>query len=247
MNPSAHHPLGFRSTNHLGRFGRLVADSAALASLGYVSTVGVAWLRYGHASAGRAEENDALLDRFMPTYEIVERHHVRVAAPAELTLAAAAESDLQASTIVRTIFKARELVLGADPASTQRPRGLLAEVKSLGWSVLAEVPGREIVVGAVTQPWLPNVVFQGLPADAFKAFSEPSYVKIAWTLRADPVTPTESIYRTETRAVTTDAVSRSKFRWYWARFSPGIVVIRRAMLSVVRQEAERRARAALKA
>jgi hypothetical protein len=51
--------------------------------------------------------------------------------------------------------------------------------------VLAEVPGREVVVGAVTQPGYSNVVFRPLPPEEFIAFREPDYVKIVWTLRAD--------------------------------------------------------------
>jgi len=66
-------------------------------------------------------------------------------------------------------------------------------------------------------------------------------VKIVWTLRADPVGQSESIFRTETRATTTDRTARTKFRWYWARFSPGIVLIRRVMLRLLKREAERRA------
>ena len=30
-------------------------------------------------------------------------------------------------------------------------------------------------------------MFRSVPADEFAAFDEPDYVKIAWTLRADPV------------------------------------------------------------
>ncbi len=120
-------------------------------------------------------------------------------------------------------------------------RGLVAVTKELGWGVLAEVPGHEIVMGAVTQPWNANVVFRGLPPDEFAAFNEPGYVKIVWTLRADAVSDTTSIARTETRAIATDAEARRKFRWYWARFSPGIVLIREISLRLVKKEAERRA------
>jgi hypothetical protein len=84
-------------------------------------------------------------------------------------------------------------------------------------------------------------VFRPLPPDEFAAFDEPGYVKIVWTLRADPVGPHDSVFRTETRAVTTDAAARRKFRWYWARFSPGIGLIRQLSLGPVRREAERRA------
>jgi hypothetical protein len=97
-------------------------------------------------------------------------------------------------------------------------------------------------MGAVTKPWEANVTFRALPPEEFAAFNEPGYVKIAWTLRADPVAPLSSVFRTETRAVATDRTARSKFRRYWALLSPGIIVIRWMMLGPVKAEAERRAR-----
>jgi hypothetical protein len=115
-------------------------------------------------------------------------------------------------------------------------------MQSLGWGVLAAVPGREIVVGAVTRPWEANVTFRALPPDQFATFSEPGYVKIAWTLRAEPIGPTESIFRTETRAIATDPAARAKFRRYWSFLSPGIIVIRWAMLRPLKRDAEQRDR-----
>jgi hypothetical protein len=112
---------------------------------------------------------------------------------------------------------------------------------SLGWRVLAEVPGRELVVGAVTLPWEANVKFHGLSPGEFAAFNEPGYVKIVWTLRADPIGASESVFRTETRAIATDASARATFRRYWSLLSPGIIVIRWVMLEPVKREAERRA------
>ncbi len=150
--------------------------------------------------------------------------------------------DLEDSHVIRAIFRGRELLLGADAGKKRQVRGLVAVTKALGWGVLAEEPGHEIVMGAVTQPWNANVVFRSLPPDEFAAFNEAGYVKIVWTLRADAVSDTTSIARTETRAIATDAESRRKFRWYWARFSPGIVLIREISLRLVKKEAERRAR-----
>jgi hypothetical protein len=210
----------------------------------YGTYVGITWHRYGNVSAPNAEDKDPLLDRFMPAYEIAERHQIRVAAPAAVTLDAARNIDLQASPVVRTIIRAREIVLGATPDDRQRPRGLLAETQALGWGVLAEVPEREVVVGAVTKPWEANVTFRALPADRFAAFNEPGYVKIAWTIRADAINATESIFRTETRAIATDQSARSRFRRYWSVLSPGIIIIRWALLAPVKREAERRVRQA---
>ena len=162
-------------------------------------------------------------------------------APADITFAAACEMDVLQSPIIRAIFKTREVLLGSEPDTAVRPRGLLASTTSMGWGVLAEVPGREVVMGAVTQPWQANVTFRALPPDEFAAFNEPGYVKIAWTLRADPIGATQSIFRTETRALATNAVARTKFRRYWSFLSPGIIAIRRIMLTPVKADAERRA------
>ena len=256
----------------------------------YASYVGMTWLRYGHPAPAGADDVDPLLDQFMPVCEVAERHHIRIAAPAEVTFAAACEQDLMALPVARAIFKAREVLLGSQPAkgtaldissepsagcqsllarfarlgplcgsrrvrnsrnephsgpdSAAHPRGLLALTKSLGWGVLAEVPGREVVMGAVTQPWKANVVFRSLPPHEFAAFDEPDYVKIVWTLRADPIGADASIFRTETRAVATDSTARAKFRRYWSFLSPGIILIRWASLNPLRADAERRRRPA---
>lgn len=221
----------------------LKSAACTLAAAGgtYAGYAAVTWLRYGHVAAAGADDADPLLDRVMPIYEVAERHHIRVAAPAEVTFAAACEQNLMALPMVRAIVKAREVALGAEPDAAARPRGLLALTKSIGWGVLAEVANREVVMGAVTRPWNANVVFRPLAPDEFIAFDEPDYVKIAWTLRADAIGPRQSIFRTETRVETTDAGAREKFRWYWARFSPGIVLIRWLSLGPTRRDAERRA------
>jgi len=191
------------------------------------------------------DERDDLLDRFMPHYEVVERHRIRVSAPADVTFAAACDQDLFAMPLVRLIVSARERILGATPAARPQSRGLLAATRSLGWGELAAVAGREIVMGAVTRPWEPNVIFHALPPDQFAAFAEPGFVKIAWTLRADPVDDSASIFRTETRAVATDPIARARFRRYWAFVSPGVRLIRRLSLRPLKRVAERRARTAL--
>jgi hypothetical protein len=221
---------------------RMVAAGAGVAVGAYAGYAAVTWYRYGRVSEADASERDELLDRFMPAYEVVERHHIRVAAPAAVTLAAAREQDLLELPLVRPIFKAREILLGATPDDRPQPRGLVAATLALGWGILADVPSRELVVGAVTKPWEPNVTFRALPPDEFAAFREPGFVKIAWTLRVDPIDNDTSMFRTETRAIATDPTARARFRRYWAFASPGIALIRRLSLHPLRREAERRAR-----
>ena len=183
---------------------RIVVTGLGVAAATYAGSAAVTWYRYGSPQPGTPEEADPLLDRFMAAYEVVERHNVRVRAPAKITLAAAYEQNLLASPVIRAIFKARELALGSTPDERARPQALLPQMLALGWGILAEVPGHEIVMGAVTQPWDPNPRFRALGPEHFAAFDEPDYVKIVWSLRADAVGAHESIFRTETRAVATD-------------------------------------------
>lgn len=227
--------------NYLGALAKLCAAGVGVGVASYGAYAGTAWLKYGRPRRSVRTEADGLLDCFMPRYDVVERHHIDVAAPAPMTFAAACEFDILQAPAVRAIFKAREMLLGSTPDDVARPRELLELTKSLGWGVLNETPGQEVIMGAVTQPWKADVVFRALPPGEFAEFHEPDYVKIAWTLRADPIGETASIFRTETRAVATNAAAWVKFRRYWSLMSPGIVLIRYLTLRPIRDEAERRA------
>ena len=212
----------------------------ALFGLGHVAT---RWLRYGHVRTRRGPPT--LLDRFLPECEVLERHQTRVAAPAEVTFVAAGEMSLMGSPIVRAIFRGRELLMRSSAAEERPPQSLIDDVLSIGWGVLAQESRREIVLGAVSQPWESDVKFRALPPDDFAAFDEPGFAKIAWTIRAEPLGPATSRFYTETRVATTDAVARKRFRRYWTMVSPGVRLIRRELLRLVRSDAERRFRTQL--
>jgi hypothetical protein len=228
----------------LKTLGQSLAVAAGIAAGGYAVYVATTWSRYGRPPLPIGDDEDPLLDRFIPVYDVVERHHACVGAPAAVTLAAAKEMRLSQLPIVRAIFAARALVLGSAVHGHPNAGGLLEETRSLGWGVLADESGHEIVMGAVTKPWEGNVKFEALAPDRFAAFAAPGYVKIAWTLRADPLDEHSSMFRTETRAIATDGDARRRFRLYWSCASPGIRLIRRLLLRPIKDDAEKRARAA---
>ncbi|HET7239598.1 MAG TPA: hypothetical protein VFI77_00485 [Gemmatimonadales bacterium] len=217
------------------RVSAAAATAAGLCGLGYIATT---WYRYGRPK--RTGAMDVALDRFMPAYEVAERHETRIHAPASVTWEAARALDLHGSPVIRAIFAGRELALRSTPAPRRPSETFLQEVLDLGWGILAEEPGRELILGAVTKPWEPDVRFRRLAPDAFAAFQEPGYAKIVWTLVVDPIGSDQSVFRTETRVATTDPESRRRFRRYWSVFFPGIRVIRWEALRLVRQAAERR-------
>ena len=219
---------------------KAISGAVAAAAGIYGGYVAITYVQFGRVS-GNAGQNP-LLDRLMPECEVRERHSVRVAAPAEITLAAAREISFQDSGIARTIFALRALpgrLLGGARAPTGR-RPLFDEVIQLGWRQLAETPGHQVIMGAVTQPWRQEVQFRGLPAEEFVVFREPGYAKIAWTIEVEPTGSSSSVFSTETRVVATDPLSRERFRRYWAFLSLGIFIIRYEILRLVRAEAERR-------
>jgi hypothetical protein len=221
---------------------RYGAAAAGAGVLGFGAWSALAWARYGHVDPGR-HPRDELLDRFLPDPEVDEYHQITVDAPAAITLAAAKETDLQGGPVASAIFWLRAVpaLLRGEPYRPEGSRGIVAETLGLGWGVLAEVPDREIVVGAYTQPWHEQVTFHPLPPEEFAGFNQPGYVKIAWTLGAEPLGPNRSRLVTRTRAVATDPASRKRFRRYWAPMSAGIILIRYAGLPRMRNEAERRA------
>lgn len=177
------------------------------------------------------------LDPWIPRWDARERHAVTIRAPALLAFQAAAGLDFESVRLVRAIIRLRARLLGGRPAPRE-PRPFLEEMREKGWQVLVERPGELLVAGATCQPWLGDVVFHPLPADAFAAFAEPGQVKIAWTLEAHPAGPDRTVFATETRAVATDPEARARFRryWRWARF--GIVSIRWLILPEIRRRAE---------
>ena len=125
------------------------------------------WLKFGRPRLASRSEQDPLLDQFIPDYDVVERHSAEVAAPAELTFTAACDLDMTSSVLARSILRSREFLLGAKHGSDELLPGLVPATMAIGWGILAEVPGREIVMGAVTQPWLADVVFRPIASADF--------------------------------------------------------------------------------
>ena len=223
---------------------RLLEGAAALAGLGVAGYAGysaLTWARYGNVDLER-HPRDEMLERFMPDPEVDEYHSFTVDAPADITFSAAKDLDVQSSPLVKGIFWLRAIpsMLRGEPFRPGGPRGIVAETLAQGWGVLGEVPGREILVGAYTQPWHEDVTFHPLPPERFASFDEPGYVKIIWTLGAEPLGPKASRFVTRTRVVCTDDEARRRFRLYWAPMSAGIILIRYLGLPLVRRAAERR-------
>jgi len=212
-------------------------------SLTFGAAVVVADRRLAAAAVQRRlmnlRQQGTLADRFIAAPDAFECHEIVVRAPADLVYDTACRFDLMAVPLIRAIFHWRARLLGAATPVGTWPRGLLAETQALGWRPLAERPHREIVMGAVTQPWMPDVTFRGLGPEAFVTFSEPDMVRILWTLEVRPDVGGTRL-RTQSRVAGTDTAATRRFRRYWRLFGAGIVLIRLLVLPAIRREAEAR-------
>src|SRR4051794_28430147 len=132
----------------IGTAARWLATGVSLAAASYAAYAATTWYRYGRVTRqDSGDDRDALLDQFMPTYEVAESHHVHIAAPAAITFAAATQMQLQQSPIVRAIFQAREWIMRSHSAREPETRAFLSQMGAIGWGALAQIPGREVVMG----------------------------------------------------------------------------------------------------
>jgi hypothetical protein len=148
---------------------------------------------------------------FIPRPYGRDQHEIAVAAPADLVFFDATRIDLGSLPLVRAIVMLRSWLMGDTFEPPRKPLGIVADTMVLGWGLLAHTPCRNIVMGAAARPWTRNVTFRTIPPAEFAAFAEPDYVKIVWTLEADPIDAKHTRFRTETRVEPTDAASRRKF------------------------------------
>ena len=62
-----------QSTRYLRSTVPWLAAGVGVGVAAYLSYVGTAWFRYGQEKPAARDETDALLDQFMPDYEVAER------------------------------------------------------------------------------------------------------------------------------------------------------------------------------
>jgi hypothetical protein len=107
------------------------------------------------------------------------------------------------------------------------------------FQILAEEPGRELVLGAVGKFWTRDFGSAPFQSDAFTAFSRPGYGKIAWSFRVEPHGERRSLLTMDVRTGTTDAKARARFEWYWRLVGPVVRYMSRSALAWMKAELER--------
>jgi hypothetical protein len=171
-----------------------------------------------------------VIDRFLPGYRVRESHAIEVGASAEHVYQAMMQTDFSRSRLIRILFAARGLPW-REPLSVR-------DLPKLGFVLLGEEPGVEIVYGLVGRFWRPRGGIRSVLPAEFASFSESGYAKAAWNFRVDEESGSATTLSTETRVVTTDDSSRRAFMAYWRLIRPFSGLVRRRLLGLIRGRAE---------
>lgn len=172
-----------------------------------------------------------LLDSFMPSWDVADRHEVVVRATPDVAYAAARRVDFAAAPVARLLFALRGI--GA-------PRKLrLEDATRWGFALLGEGPGHELVIGTVGRSWRIRQGRLTISAAMFRSHALPGTAKAAMALRVEPIDHRHSRVITETRVLCADEGSRRRFRRYWRSVRFGSALIRRAALARIKVDAER--------
>jgi len=188
-----------------------------------------------------------ILDRLVPTFQAVERHSTRIAASADQVWAALTQVTTGELRLFRLLMGVRGLpgrLLGSPRARFDTDEPLLDWAVRLGFTILGQDARRELVVGAIGQPWRGWGGRGMAVADgtAFVAFDQAGYAKMAANFRLDPIAGGRAIQlSTQTRVACTDATSARRFARYWRLIRPASGAIRRSWLVAIKRRAQRHA------
>jgi hypothetical protein len=172
-----------------------------------------------------------LLDEVLPEFDFGFRHARLVDAPPEWVA--------EAVDICR-VGRAASLLLKL--RGVRLPAGSVREALTrLGFTVLAERPGLEMVAGTTGQFWaLHEQAHMEPPVDrqAFRIFDRPGWAQGAVSLRLEPRGDDLTLVTTETRVRCVDDAARRRFAIYWLLIRVFAGWLRRDFLSRIARIAE---------
>lgn len=190
----------------------------------------------------RISRVDSLIDSFAPVFQFHEIHETEVRAAPDQVYAAIRLVTPGEIALFRELTWIRRLGQGGKPNILNAPESapLLDTALRGGFLLLAQQPGREIVIGAVLGPVSsgPGALrpVAGLPPP--QRFQALQTVKAAMNFRVISLPGGHCRLITETRITAYSAFGRRAFATYWRLIYPGSAVIRRMWLRAIRRRAE---------
>ncbi len=185
------------------------------------------------------------LDEILPDFEFNEIHRLKIHAAGGAAYAAVKQTRLSdLSPLASWMLALRSLpdrLLRPGRATFAADLPLLEAMTRAAFVKLDEVPGTEIVIGTIGQPWkiVGGADVRIRDCGEFLRFIEPDYARIVTNLRVEAIEPSGWLMcSTETRVHIPDPAARRRFRLYWAIISMGSAWIRLMWLRAIKRRAE---------
>jgi hypothetical protein len=178
-----------------------------------------------------------LIDSFAPNPDAVEAHCIAINASPDVVYRALWTADLGRSLIIKFLLALRSLPEFAAHPCRSLPRDQKITLQTLidaGFGVLAEQPGKEIVLGVSGKFWRPTGNLSPFNRADFDDPVAQGLARAVWNFHVEGRND-QTTLSTETRVICGDSGSRRKFRAYWLFVRPFSGLIRRLMLRAVRQ------------
>jgi hypothetical protein len=208
-----------------------------------VSLVGIlgAW-RVLHAPvlANYVSQPVSKLDEFAPIYQFSETASIPVRAPADRVY----DAIFRVSAAEVPFYRALAWVRrggASGPETVLNPpddEPLVRVATRTSFMTLAEVPGREFVMGAIVMAPEGVRLAAGPTPESFRDLRHPGFAKAMMSFTIEPQGPGLCLLRTETRVHATDPASRDVFTRYWRVIAPGSLLIRYMWLRAIKVRAE---------
>lgn len=180
------------------------------------------------------------LAHLLPAARKVEVDTIELAAPPAVVWDHVRHGDLADSPFARALFALRTLpsrLAGAPPEPTGvRIDDLRSTPEAPGFQLLGDDPPHELTVGAIGKVWKLDIPFVHVDGpEAYVAFSEPGWIKVAWAIRVEPLGDASSRVTVEVRVDATDDASWERFSLYWHIIGPGSHFVRHAAFAGLRR------------
>lgn len=173
------------------------------------------------------------LDRFIPSPCLLEIDDIELPMPPERAWELVRHGDLGRTPAIRALFALRTL----HAPEPLRIDDLVSTTEKPGFGMLAEEPGRTLVVGAIGKVWKRDIPFVHVPPAAYARFHDPGYVKVAWSITVEPRGEHGSRVGIELRVDATDGRAWRVFHRYFRVIGPWSRFIRRSLLASLAREA----------
>jgi hypothetical protein len=181
-----------------------------------------------------------MLDELIPTPRLIELDRIDLAAPPERVWALVRHGNLARSPLIHSLFALRALpghLAGHREQHSLRIDDLRSSLERPGFQLLLEHAPHFFAVGAIGKVWRGDIPFTHVRGvEEYAAFSEPDFIKVAWSIRLAPLGNQDTRLELEVRVDATDDGAWSKFERYFRLVGPGSHFIRRTLLSGLAKE-----------